>query len=240
MNVSTIVPARNEAGRLEEVISKILNVSCVDEIVIVEGGSNDGTWDVAAALMLKHPRKVHAIKQSRTGKFNAVLEAAEHCLGELVLIWDADDTVSAEDNEKMIQIAVTNYCGVIGNRLNGEIFFKAMPRANLIGNHLFAYLWAPVFGMNKVDCFCGSKIFPREVYFSIPAILRKLDNYGDLSLITTAKLLGFEIKNIPVDYYPRQYGVTGMKPWRTSARFFVVSLISYCYLLGGVFSKKNH
>ena len=230
MKVTAILPARNEARRLEGLIDEVLNVPFIFEIIIVEGGSADLTWEVASALMLKHPRKVRAVKQSKAGKFNAVLEAAECSSGELVLIWDADGTISATDNGNLAKMAIANHCGVIGDRLQGKIFIGAMPRANFIGNHFFAYLWAPALGMKKVDLFCGSKIFPREVYLSVPAILRRLDNYGDLSLITTAKMLGFEIRNFPVDYHPRQYGASGMKPWRTSARFLVVTMVSYLYL----------
>lgn len=44
MNISCIVPARNEEGNLDQVISQILSIECITDIVIVEGGSHDKTY----------------------------------------------------------------------------------------------------------------------------------------------------------------------------------------------------
>ena len=72
MDISCIVPARNEAGNLDQVISQILTIKCVTDIIIVEGGSHDGTYLEAKKIAFNNPNRVKVIKQSGIGKFNAV------------------------------------------------------------------------------------------------------------------------------------------------------------------------
>ena len=61
--ISCIVPARNEAGHLSELIGSILTVSQISEIVIVEGGSHDNTWEVAQEIVALNSTKVKLVRQ---------------------------------------------------------------------------------------------------------------------------------------------------------------------------------
>lgn len=74
--ISCVVPARNEVGLLREVISQIKLISAIQDIIIIEGGSSDTTWDVSLELAQQDPMRIRAFQQSGKGKFNAVQHGA--------------------------------------------------------------------------------------------------------------------------------------------------------------------
>ena len=105
MLISCIIPAKNEAGHLNKVLNDVLSVNDISEIIIVEGGSIDNTYNEAIRISLNYPNKIKVIKQSNNGKFNAVMLGVTLVRNELVLIWDADGTVPLNDVKKIIKEA---------------------------------------------------------------------------------------------------------------------------------------
>lgn len=228
--IGVIVPARNEAGNIDNVVGEILGIPNVNEIIIVEGGSRDNTWNKALELENANPLRIKAIQQSGYGKFDGILEAARKSSSNLLLIWDSDGTVSSLDNRRILNLAVDFETCIIGDRFQGIIHPGAMPKLNLIGNTIFSWAWYPIFGMKKVDLFCGSKVFPKSVYLKVPSVMKRIDLFGDLSLISTAMRCGLKVKSTPVEYRARMYGNSNLKRWSTGARFVALTLVSYIYL----------
>jgi len=198
---------------LKELIGLIISLNVIEEIIICEGGSTDNTWDIALELQRSHPGLITAVKQTGKGKFNAVLEASKVSKSEMILIWDADGTVSVEDTRKIIEIARTNRVFATGNRLLGKMEKGAMRFANKLGNWAFAILWIPILQRGPMDLLCGTKIFPREVMETLPQVLKDSDPYGDFALLSHAKRLQIRIISIVVDYRQRAYGETNIDRW---------------------------
>ena len=235
--ISCIVPARNEEGHLEQVILQILSFPSIDQIVIVEGGSSDDTFNEAKRIAFLYENRVTVIKQRLTGKFNAVLEGSLECNNDLILIWDADGTVPPDSTKMLIDLALTENNPVIGNRLLGNIEIGAMQRINWIGNWFFAFAWALLLNGRVSDLLCGTKIFPKEVFLSVPNVLQRIDPYGDFSLIITARLLGFSILDQTVDYKCRTYGETNIRRWRGAFRLLFVTTVAYWLFLKRLLSR---
>lgn len=230
MTLGVLVPAKNEAGRLREVVESILALPNIHEIIIIEGGSTDTTWQEARTLANENSSLIVLIKQSSKGKFNAVIEGAATSKSDFLFIWDADGTVSRDDNFLILNSEFDEFSCVLGNRLNGKIHPGAMRRANFVGNHLFSILWMPLLGFRRLDLLCGSKLFPKRVFESIPKVLLRVDPYGDFALIATALLSGLKIQDITVDYFPRVYGVTQIKRWRGGLRLLFATIFIYVLL----------
>jgi len=229
MKIGVVVPAKNEQGHLRQLIESILTLSQISEIIIVEGGSTDQTWQVAKSLAGETPNIVTALMQKSKGKFNAVLEGASVSKSEYIFIWDADGTVSLKDNSLLMEKLDSNYSCIIGDRLRGKIHPGAMRNANFLGNHFFSFIWIPILGFRKMDLLCGSKLLPKRVFLSIPNILKRIDPYGDFSLMATSRLLGLGVRSVPVDYYPRSYGETQIRRWRGG--FQLLNTTATCYFL---------
>ena len=60
--VACLVPARNEAGYLKELVGLIVSLNLISEIIICEGGSTDNTWDIALELQQSNPALITSIK----------------------------------------------------------------------------------------------------------------------------------------------------------------------------------
>ncbi len=228
--ISCIVPARNEAGHLSELIDSILSVVQISEIVIVEGGSHDNTWEVAEEIVKLNKDKVKLVRQENKGKFDAVLKGSHYCTNEFLMIWDADGTVPVEDTQKLITFAINNQKPVMGDRLRGVIHPGAMKPANWCGNWFFAVLWAPILRKKPADLLCGTKIFPKRILVEMPDWLVKMDPYGDFAMIFNSRLNNYEIESIPVNYTARSYGATNISRWTGGLSLLRTSIGAYFYL----------
>jgi glycosyltransferase involved in cell wall biosynthesis len=225
------VPAKNEAGRLESLLRDISCISEINQIIIVEGGSNDNTLEVARSLSALYPDKIQIVEQSGVGKFDAVLEGSKRCKNDLILIWDADGTVPLECTRRVIKRALSENCPVMGNRLRGHIEKGAMRSINYLGNWFFALLWAPILNWRVVDLLCGTKIFPKSSFLSVSKMMKNLDPFGDFALVLAARSENFSIISEPVNYEARQYGESNIKRWRGAARLTIFTLYSYFYFI---------
>jgi glycosyltransferase involved in cell wall biosynthesis len=233
-----IVPARNEAGHLASLIEDILSVPEISRVVIVEGGSTDNTYQLAADLALKNQSRITCLRQSGKGKFNAVLEGAIHHKADFTMVWDADGTVPLGSTRNIINHSLATGNFVMGDRLRGKIEPGAMQFANIIGNWIFAILWAPITKIRPTDIFCGTKIGPTSVFLSAPKHLVASDPYGDISLLLSSRLLNIPISAVRVSYRARAYGVSNMRRWSMGLIFLKLTLISYALCLQGSEIKK--
>ena len=229
MLISCIIPAKNEAGHLNKVLNDVLSVNDISEIIIVEGGSIDNTYNEAIKISLKHPDKIKVIKQIDNGKFNAVMLGVTLVRNELVLIWDADGTVPLNDVKKIIKEALESGQTVMGDRLRGNIEHGAMQFFNFLGNWAFAIAWIPVLKQGPVDLLCGTKIIKTEVFKKIPKWLLNNDPYGDFSLIATAQYFNFSIKSVPVDYLARRYGNSNISRWSGGCKLLITTVLVYMW-----------
>ena len=225
--ITCIVPARNEAGNLPGLISRISNISAVGEILIIEGGSKDNTWKVSKDLEKKFPNLIHAYQQSGKGKFNAVLFGAQQASYETILIWDADGTVPFSDTLSIIAVGSSDFKMVTGDRLRGKMAKGSMRRFNWLGNWFFAITFIPLLRKRPLDLLCGTKIMPRIVLTEMPSSLVSRDPFGDFAMFLNSKWLGIPIESIPVSYDARTYGQTNIKRW--SSGLILLRLLFYAY-----------
>ncbi len=233
--LTCVVPARNEAGHLEQLVNTILSVEEITHVVIVEGGSTDNTYEIAKRLSKLNPSRLTCIKQTGKGKFNAVLEGASIHTTEFTMIWDADGTVPLESSKRIINKALSGNSFSMGDRLRGKIEPGAMQFANKIGNWFFALVWAPINRMKPTDIFCGTKVAPSRVFMNVPAELVAADPYGDIALLLTARKLGIKVSPVKVRYTARVYGESKMRRWKMGYIFLKLTGLSY----REIFRKKS-
>jgi len=93
-SVSIVVPVRNEKGNIRSIVERIPEMGSGTEIIFVEGGSNDGTWEEIqqVANEWKDRRKIVVTKQEGMGKGDAVRKGFKLSNGEILMILDADCT----------------------------------------------------------------------------------------------------------------------------------------------------
>lgn len=207
-SVSIVIPARNEEGNIPKIIPSIPKFGKSQELIFIEGGSKDKTWE--KILEEKSKRKcVIALKQMGKGKADAAWQGLKKATGDILIIYDADRTVDAKELLKFYNV-LTSGLGEFanGNRLLYPMEGDAMQTLNKIGNQIFSWLFTWILGQRFKDTLCGTKAFWRRDFNKFKKT--KTDPFGDFDLIFSAIRNNLKIKEIPVRYKERVYGKTNI------------------------------
>ena len=107
--ISAVIPAFNEEGTVGDIVRRALNY--VDEVVVVDDGSTDGTSEVAAdagAEVVKHRRNIGVLK--------AVGSGFERARGEILITLDADGQHDPADIPRLIEPILNNQADLVMGR----------------------------------------------------------------------------------------------------------------------------
>ena len=220
--VSIIVAARNEAGNIQSLIDRLPDLSTSQELIFVEGGSDDSTWEtIQDAITQNQDRsglKISAYQQTGKGKGDAVRLGFSKATGEILIILDADLSVPPEELPRFIENLRNDNCEFAnGSRLVYPMEDKAMQFLNLIGNRLFGIVFSFLIGQSVRDTLCGTKAMWAEDYYRLASqreYFGDFDPFGDFDLLFGASRLGLKIRDIPVHYKERVYGTTNISRFR--------------------------
>ena len=227
---SVIIPAKNEAGNIEQLVSRIPRLGSGTEIIFVEGGSVDNTRaEIERVTSLNPHRGIRLLAQTGQGKAQAVRQGFAASKGELLFILDADLSVPPEELGRFYDAARTG----VGEFLNGvrsvyPMEQGAMRFANMIGNKLFSLTLGFILGQAVKDTLCGVKVLFRRDYEAIVrnrTFLEAIDPFGDFELLFGAAKLNLRIVDLPVHYQARSYGRTNISRWRHGWMLFKMAWV---------------
>ena len=217
--VSVIVPARNESGNIPAIVERTPEIGGGTEILFVEGGSTDDTYDAIARTISEHPeRTCRLLRQSGRGKGDAVRLGFAEAAGDVLMILDADLTVPPEDLPRFYDALISGQAEFVnGVRLVYPMEGEAMRFANLLGNKFFSAAFSWLLGQPVKDTLCGTKVLWKEAYASIArnrGYFGDFDPFGDFDLLFGAARLNLRICDLPIRYRARRYGTTNIQRWR--------------------------
>jgi len=217
--VSVIVPARNEAGNIAQIFSRVPDMGLGTELVFVEGNSTDDTYKVIEQAIKEHPeRQCRLLRQTGKGKGDAVRWGMSQARGDILMILDADLTVPPEDLPRFYDALVDSKGEFInGVRLVYPMEKEAMRFINLVGNKFFSLVFSWLLGQPIKDTLCGTKVLWKADYDRIAAnrsYFGDFDPFGDFDLLFGAAKLNLRICQLPVRYCERTYGTTNIQRWR--------------------------
>ncbi|MFH2045371.1 MAG: bifunctional class I SAM-dependent methyltransferase/glycosyltransferase family 2 protein [Pseudomonadota bacterium] len=218
MAVSIIVPARNEAGNIEEIINRTPPFGKETEIIFVEGHSNDSTFETIKKMIEKYPdRNIKVYQQNGKGKGDAVRLGFEKASGEILMILDADMTVPPELLPRFYETIVSEKGEFInGVRLVYPMEDQAMRFFNIAGNKFFSLAFSWLLGQSIKDTLCGTKVLFKHHYEMISKHRKyfgDFDPFGDFDLLFGAAKLNLKITELPLRYRSRTYGDTNIDRW---------------------------
>ena len=217
--ISVVVPARNEAGNIEQLIDRVPEMGGGTEIIFVEGHSTDDTYAAIEQAVARHPeRSCKIFKQSGKGKGDAVRCGFAAATGDILTILDADLTVPPEDLPAFFEALCSGSADFAnGVRLVYPREDNAMRTANLIGNKFFGFAFSWMIGQRIKDTLCGTKTIWKKDYDLLAAnraYFGDFDPFGDFDLLFGAAKLSLKIVDVPVRYRQRVYGTTNIQRWR--------------------------
>jgi len=231
-SISIAIPCKNERGNIEPAIRRIPDFGVPTEIIFVEGGSTDGTWDEIKRVKGRFPHKnISFLKQPAHGKGDAVRAAFSTATGNVLIILDADLTVPPEDLPKFYEAIATNQGEYInGSRLIYGMEHGAMRTLNFLANHIFAQIFSHLLNQRITDTLCGTKALTRAAYEEIVKnrpYFGDFDPFGDFDLIFGASKLNLKFLEIPVRYGSRKYGTTQISRFRHGLLLLKMAAMAY-------------
>ena len=205
MNLSVIVPLYNEEESLPELAAWIERVTTAHaltyEILMVDDGSTDRSWEVIEELHAKNPN-IKGIKFRRNyGKSAALNTAFQACQGDVVITMDADLQDSPDEIPELYRmISEEKYDVVSGwkKKRYDNVLLKNIP------SKLFNRTTQRVSGIKLHDFNCGLKAYRKEVVKNIE-IYSEMHRY----IPVIAKWAGFKkIGEKVVIHQKRKYGTS--------------------------------
>lgn len=202
MSLSVVIPVYNEVGTVREAVSRVRAVDIVEEIIIVDDHSTDGTRELYTEIQ-PLVKKIILLPENQ-GKGNAIREGLTHVTGEFVVIQDADLEYNPQEYIKLIQPLLDGKADVV----YGSRFLSAGPHRVLYYWHSVANYWLTTLSniftnINLTDMETCYKMFRTSV---IKQIQIEEKRFG-LEPEITAKLarLGARFYEIGISYDGRTY-----------------------------------
>ena len=97
--VSVVFPAYNEAANIARAVRDFLSVAAVDEVLVVDNNSRDGTGDLARAAGAR------VVLETRQGYGNALRRGLREATGDYIVLAEPDGTFVAKDVVKLLAYA---------------------------------------------------------------------------------------------------------------------------------------
>jgi glycosyltransferase involved in cell wall biosynthesis len=215
--LSICVPVYNEAENLpllHEAVCKVIDPNRIDaELILVDDGSKDGSWEAIEKLVAKDPR-VRGLKfKSNCGETAASDAGLRAARGKYVMTMDADLQNDPADIPKFLEALSQGWDCVCGTRVStrgeGDNFIRVASSriANWVRNKLS--------DENISDAGCTYRAFKREC-------VAKLKLYRGLHrfIPTLLKMEGYTVSEIPVTNNPRLHGESKYGVWNRLFKSF--------------------
>jgi glycosyltransferase involved in cell wall biosynthesis len=201
-DISVIVPMRNEAPNVDalyqELTSTLVAFGRPYEIIAIDDGSEDGTFELLAALHARDPR-LRVIRFRRNfGQTAAFAAGFAHARGRLIVTADGDRQNDPRDIPAMIDLAERNNADIVaGWRKDRKDAFINRRLPSMIAN----FVISTATGVKLHDYGCSLKVFRSEV-------VKPMKLYGEMHrfLPAIASEMGVTIEEMVVSHRPRVAG----------------------------------
>ena len=203
-DISVIVPAYNEEESLTELsewISRVMKEhGFTYEIIIIDDGSTDGTWERIVALSSDNPN-IKGLKFNRNhGKSAALDTGFQYASGDVVITMDADLQDSPDEIPALYDMVMKDGYDLV----SGWKKKRYDPISKTIPSKFFNYVTRKISGIRLHDFNCGLKAYKKQVVKGIKV-------YGEMHryIPVICKWHGFnKIGEKVVQHRPRKYGKT--------------------------------
>ena len=202
IDVSVILPAYLEEDNIEGIYTQVVRVmegsGYTFEILFVDDGSTDGTWDKIAAVSFFDPR-VRALRHRRNfGKASALANGFRYARGEIMVTSDADMQYDPNDILRLIAKVEEGYDVVSAYKV-----IRRDPLSKRIPSKFFNFFVRTTTGVDLHDINAGLKALRHQAAEDLIRF-----GYGELHrfFVVIAARRGYSVAEVPVESLYRTTG----------------------------------
>lgn len=226
LELSIVVPAYNEQLRITSFLKNLLNFSKKNldsyEIIIVDDGSNDNTYQIVKDLIKDYENAKIITYSENKGKGYAVFQGILNAIGEFVLFIDADGSTPPEEIKNMIKIyRKYDYDVIIGTRIDETSSIEnPQPISRKVLSLIFNLYSNILFRLRINDLLCGFKGFKKEIAMRIFQDLKSFRWEFDVEILYKVRKLEYSLYQIPIKWKHEE----GSKIKKTDPFFIFLNL----------------
>ncbi|MBN2056207.1 glycosyltransferase family 2 protein [bacterium] len=225
-HISILIPVLNEIRTIREAVRQIsaaASTGMVVEVLAIDGGSTDGSWECLEELAA-HGMLHRLIRQSAWGKGGAVMEGAGQAAGAVVAVFDADLEYDAADVYRVAEPVFSRAADIgLGTRTRNRLGMRRPVRWPDVVEGL--PLDIGTFALETIikirtrapykDPFCMHRCWRAEL---TPMLPWGTPGFGwDLDMLLSAQEQGWLVAQTPVRYHPRNFSSgKKLRPYRDS------------------------
>jgi len=201
MKISVLIPAYNEQETIAEVLKKISSLPFDKEIIVVDDGSTDSTYQILKAESSRFENLCIVRHKQNKGKGAAIRTGIKVATGDYIVIQDADLELDPFDILKLIDAIDKDHKVIYGSRF---LTRKKIPLISLLANKFLTLLTNIFFGSHLTDMETCYKLCSSEI---LKGLKLKSDGF-EIEPEITCKILkkGNKIKEVSISYNPRKKG----------------------------------
>jgi dolichol-phosphate mannosyltransferase len=241
--LTVVIPARDEEGCIVSTVEHLhleLRLQNVPhEIIVVDDGSSDSTWDLLQTLKERLPELKPVQNNGPHGFGRAIICGLDRMAGDAVVIMMADESDDSRDVVRYWQELNSGYDCVFGSRFvkgGGTIDY---PYVKMLFNRLANTFLRVLFGIGLNDTTNAFKAYRREVIDGCRPLIAPHFNLT-VELPLKAIVRGYSWKVIPITWKNRRSGVAKLKIKEMGSRYLFICLYVWLekYFSCGDYKKK--
>ena len=229
--LSVVIPARDEqgsiAGAVEHLHVELRLRGIPHEIVVVDDGSTDSTWELLGKLRQQIPQ-LNAVQNTGAHGFgNAVVFGIDHSQGDAVVIMMADESDDCRDVAEYWELLGQGWDAAFGSRFirgGGVIDY---PLHKLLVNRLANAFLRVMFRARLNDFTNAFKAYRRT---ALNGCRPFLSPHFNLTVELPLKIIvrGYSWTTMPITWRNRRSGISKLKIKEMGSRYLFITL--YCWL----------
>jgi glycosyltransferase involved in cell wall biosynthesis len=233
MKVSLIATVLNADEHVGAFLASIeIQTRRPDQVIVVDGGSTDGTVDVARAAR----PDIRIVRQPGHGKGDALVAGLTACTGDAVVMIDADGSTDGREIPRFVDALMEGAAFVKGSRFlqgGGSADISPLRRA---GNRGFCVLVNRIYGTQYSDLCYGFNAGWRG---SLANLSLDCDGFEVETIfsIRSAKT-GLRVTEVPSFELPRLHGQSNLKPMRDGWRVLKAILRERSVVIASTTTKE--
>lgn len=208
---SIVIPARNEANGLRELLPRLVGLIGDVEILVIDDGSTDETADVCGAFQVRRVRHHYPL-----GNGAAIKSGARAAKGEVLIFMDADCQHQPEDIPLLLEKFNEGYDMVVGARRNGS--HAGAHRA--VANDVFSRLASWMVMQTVEDLTSGFRVVRADRFRKFLYLLPNGFSYPTTITMSFFRA-GYSVGYVPI-HTPRRIGKSHIRPLRDGVRFLLI------------------